>query len=171
MLERCKSKPRFCAAFMALLIVGLFLRTYRLAERPLHHDEAQHAYYSLELAQKGSYHYVPFLHGPVLYMTGAVGFKLLGDSDFTARLMPALAGNASAMLPLALAPWLGTTAAWIAATMLTLSPTFVYYSRFLRHDVYSILLHLLMLLGWLIFWRHQKSVGLYLLVGAAVLSY
>ena len=55
----------------------------------------------LALPQTGDYQYNPLLHGPLRFYLTALMYVLFGDSDFTARLAPALMGTA--MVPLLLA--------------------------------------------------------------------
>ena len=62
-------------------------------------------------------------------------FLLLGDSDFTARLLYALAGTVLVALPFFLRNRLGRTGALLVAVMLAASPAMFYFSRFARNDI------------------------------------
>ncbi len=112
------------------------LRFYRLEERPFHHDESLHAYYSYYFETEGEYRYNPMLHGPFLFYSNALIYRILGDSDFTARLLPAVFGVLLIYLCLCLSPYIGKPGALCTAFFMAISPTMVYFSRFLRNDIY-----------------------------------
>src|SRR5512147_2738857 len=73
--------------YAALLLVALVLRLYLLDQKPQHHDESIHAFFSWKITQDGlgDYKYDPVYHGPVLYYSSAF-FLWLIDSDFGSRL-------------------------------------------------------------------------------------
>lgn len=123
--------------WLGLIAIAAFLRLYDLGSRPFHHDESQDAYFSFTFEKDpGSYEYNPLLHGPVRFYLTALVYKLFGDSDFTARLAPALMGIALVALPYLLRRQLGRTAALSAGVILAVSPSILYYSRFAREDIY-----------------------------------
>jgi uncharacterized protein (TIGR03663 family) len=127
-----KSSLRLEAVVWLILLCGAALRFYQLGEFPFHPDEAQHAWFALGL---GHYHYDPVYHGPLLYHLVAAVFGLIGASDFSARLVPAVLG----VLLLWLALWpgrrfLGARAALWSGALLALSPVVVAYARRLLHD-------------------------------------
>lgn len=124
------------ALYGGLVAVALALRLIELGERPFHHDESQDAYFSWLLVDRGSYEYDPLLHGPLrFYLTGLV-YLVLGDSDFTARLAPALMGTAMVAMAWGLRPLLGRVAAFTTAVLLAVGPSYLYFSRFAREDIY-----------------------------------
>lgn len=124
-------------AWLGLVVVAAILRFWDLGSRPFHHDESQDAYFSYTFANDlGSFEYNPLLHGPMrFYMTAAI-YKVLGDSDFTARLAPALMGIALVALPYLLRHRIGRVAAFGAGVILAVSPSILYFSRFAREDIY-----------------------------------
>lgn len=138
LVERLRHRDRTeLALWIGVVAVALFLRLYDLGARPFHHDESQDAYFSYTFSQDfGSYEYNPLLHGPVRFYLIAAFYKLLGDSDFTARLAPALMGTLLVALPYLLRRQLGRTAALSAAVVLAVSPSLLYFSRFTREDIY-----------------------------------
>src|SRR5262249_42461306 len=98
-----------------------------------------------------SYSYNPLLHGPFqfhaegllfglilllqnIFVHGASGNPWINDT--TARFLPALLGLGIVVLPLGLRRELGRLGTLVAAFLLAVSPTFVYFSRFLREDIY-----------------------------------
>ena len=123
-------------AYGLLVAVALGLRLYELGDRPFHHDESQDAYFSWILWQKGDYAYNPLLHGPMRFYLTAAMYTLFGDSDFTARLAPALMGTAMVAMPYFLREQLGRIAAFTAAVLLAIGPSYLYFSRFAREDIY-----------------------------------
>ncbi len=118
------------------MIVALALRLYDLGDRPFHHDESQDAYFSWIFWKNGDYEYDPLLHGPLRFYLTAAMYTLFGDSDFTARLAPALMGTLMVPLPYLLRRQLGRVGAFSAAVMLAIGPSFLYFSRFAREDIY-----------------------------------
>ena len=123
-------------AYGVLVLVALGLRLYDLGDRPFHHDESQDAYFSWILFTKGDYAYNPLLHGPLRFYLTAGMYALFGDSDFTARLAPALMGTAMVAMPYFLREQLGRVAAFTAAVLLAIGPSYLYFSRFAREDIY-----------------------------------
>jgi uncharacterized protein (TIGR03663 family) len=123
-------------AYAVLVAVALGLRLYDLGDRPFHHDESQDAYFSWILFTKGDYAYNPLLHGPLRFYLTASAYALFGDSDLTARLAPALMGTAMVAMPYFLRRQLGSVAAFTAAVLLAIGPSYLYFSRFAREDIY-----------------------------------
>jgi uncharacterized protein (TIGR03663 family) len=124
------------AAYALLVAAALAVRLIGLADRPFHHDESQDAYFSWLFFKDGQYEYQPILHGPLrFYLTSAM-YVLFGDGDFTARLAPALMGTLLVPLPYLLRAQLGRVAAFAAAVALAFGPSYLYYSRFAREDIY-----------------------------------
>jgi len=124
------------AAYALLTAAALALRLIDLGDRPFHHDESQDAYFSWVFFTQGDYEYDPLLHGPLRFYLTAAMYLLLGDSDFTARLAPALMGTLIVPLPYLLRGQIGRVGAFAAATLLAFGPSFLYFSRFAREDIY-----------------------------------
>jgi uncharacterized protein (TIGR03663 family) len=123
-------------AWIALVALALGLRLYALGDRPFHHDESQDAYFSWIFRTRGDYTYMPILHGPLRFYLTALMYVLFGDSDFTARLAPALMGTTMVGLCWLFRGLLGRVAAFTAAVLLAVGPTYLYFSRFAREDIY-----------------------------------
>jgi len=124
------------AAYAVLVLVALVLRLIDLGDRPFHHDESQDAYFSWIFLTQGDYEYNPLLHGPLRFYLTAAMYGLFGDSDFTARLAPALMGALMVPLPYLLRAQLGRAGAFAAALLLAFGPSYLYFSRFAREDIY-----------------------------------
>lgn len=123
-------------AYLAIFAAAFALRFWDLGARALHHDESIHAVWAWNLAQDGSYRHSPTFHGPFLYFAQAFTFVVFTATDYTSRVSPALFGMLVVAAPLALRRWLGSTGALAAVAFLAFSPTLVYFSRFLRMDIY-----------------------------------
>ena len=132
-------------AYGVLVLIALGLRFYQLGDRPFHHDESQDAYFSWIFWKNGDYAYDPLLHGPLRFYLTAAMYTLFGDSDFTARLAPALMGTLMVPLPYLLRRQLGRVAAFTAAVFLAAGPSYLYFSRFAREDIYMASITLAML--------------------------
>lgn len=133
--------------WLILLLGAAVSRFWDLGYRALHHDESLHAYYSWVFSN-GSQPYVhhPLMHGPFLFHLNALVYLLFGASDATSRFAPALAGVLIVGLPWLLRDrrFLGPWGALSAGIMLTISPSFLYYTRYIRHDPYTALGSLLL---------------------------
>ncbi|GAI15345.1 unnamed protein product, partial [marine sediment metagenome] len=122
---------------LAATIVALALRLPRLAQRPMHGDEAVHAIKFGELLEDGVYTYNPDeYHGPTLnYLTliparMVSAEKLTGVSEFTLRIVPVFFGALLVLLLLLMVDGLGRGAAVYAAVLTAISPAMVFYSRY-----------------------------------------
>jgi uncharacterized protein (TIGR03663 family) len=134
--ERVRRTRWEVLAWIALVALALALRLIDLGDRPFHHDESQDAYFSWIFRDRGDYQYMPLLHGPFRFYLTALMYVLFGDSDFTARLAPALMGTGMVALCWLLRGLLGRVAAFTAAALLAVGPTYLYFSRFAREDIY-----------------------------------
>jgi uncharacterized protein (TIGR03663 family) len=133
--------------FIGLMFIGLVLRFWELGAKAFHHDESLHAFYSWRLYDGQGYIHDPMMHGPLLFELNALVYLLFGANDFTARLVPALFGVAVIGLPFLLRHELGRAGAIAAALLFTVSPAFLYFSRFIRHDIYVDFFTLLLVIG------------------------
>jgi len=122
-------------AYVLVFAAAFALRFWDLGARALHHDESIHAKWAWDFAQ-GDYTHSPVFHGPLLYLVQGVTFIVFTATDYTARISPALFGMAVVAAPFALRRWLGSTGVFAAVSFLAFSPTLVYYSRFLRMDIF-----------------------------------
>ncbi len=133
-------------AYFAIFAAAFALRFWDLGARALHHDESIHAKWAWDFAQ-GSYRHNPTFHGPFLYLAQGFTFLVFTATDYTSRISPALFGVAVVAAPLALRRWLGSAGVLAAVAFLAFSPTLVYFSRFLRMDIYLALFILVMVIA------------------------
>lgn len=121
-----------------LLAVGaLAFRLPALDNRPMHGDEAVHAFKFRQLWEEGFYRYDPQeFHGPTLYYATLPAVWLSGARQFAAtderhyRAVTAVFGAAMVLLLVLLQDGLGRPAALCAGALLAISPAFVFYSRY-----------------------------------------
>ncbi len=118
------------------------VRIPQLDLRPMHTDEAVHAYKFGQLLETGTYHYDPDeYHGPSLYYFSLIS-AWIGSMDsfaqlteFSLRIVPLLFGLLSILLLLWLRrisdPW----SLMAAAALLTISPAMTFFSRYYIHEM------------------------------------
>ncbi len=157
--HRIKSILTFNRIFLLILIIAFILRFFLLDLRLLHHDEALHALFSYDLLTKGTWQYDPVYHGPFLYYATAGIFAIIGSSDFTARLLPALFGFA--IIPLVYCihriGYLDRNQTLVASLFIAVSPDLVYFSRFLRHDIFMLFFTMLLLTALLYYFERGRT--------------
>lgn len=123
-----------------LILAAILTRYWDLGYRALHHDESLHAYYSWRFSTGDiPYEHNPLMHGPFLFHANALIYLLFGVSDASSRYLPAATGVALVWLPWLLRGrrFLGPWGALAAGFMLLISPSFLYYTRYIRHDPYT----------------------------------
>ncbi len=178
--------------FVCVIALGALLRFWGLSDKPLHHDESLHAYFSLQLMHQmenwqscfeqktACYHYDPLLHGPFQFHIIALVYKisqLLGAPDHgvnatTLRFAAATLGSGIVGLPYFLRDYFGGRRnAFVACFLLAISPSLVYFSRFAREDIYMAFFTLLLVVAVGRYVHSRK--GRWFIIGASafVLSY
>ena len=153
-------------AYAAIIAVALGTRLWDLGGRTLHYDEILHAWYSWRFAEGLGYSHTPVTHGPFLFHAAAATFALIGSSDVTARLLPALFGTALVALPILLRRELGRYGALAAAVLLTVSPSMLYFGRFIRNDIFMAVWALAL---FIVMWRYMERPRTALLAAWAAL--
>jgi uncharacterized protein (TIGR03663 family) len=134
----------------AIIIVafGILLRFVDLGDKPYHHDEAifgMYGFYHFDNPASGYYKYIPMLNGPLLFHLQAKIYKWIGASDFTGRLIPALLGSAMLFIPFIFRKKMNGNLFLFILSLVSFSPVFIYYSRFLRHEYLVLLCYSLFL--------------------------
>jgi uncharacterized protein (TIGR03663 family) len=181
-------------AFGAVVLLGAVLRFWGLGDKPLHHDESLHAYYSWQFLMNvlnhwsdcakaqgstGCYTYNPLLHGPFQFHAIAITYKIAqwlhvydnGINNVTARIPAATLGSVIVAFPYFLRDRLGKITAWVACFLLAVSPSMVYFARFAREDIYMACFTLALVVAVSIYWRTRKVIWLVLAAAAFSLSY
>ncbi|MCC6803069.1 MAG: TIGR03663 family protein, partial [Anaerolineae bacterium] len=131
-------------AYFVIFVLAIVTRFVNLGARVMSHDESLHTYYSWRLETAGDYQHTPLMHGPILFHITALSYFLFGDSDFTARIYPAVLGVFLVMAPLLFRRWLGRWGALLASVMMLVSPLLMYYERYIREDIPAITAAVLM---------------------------
>ncbi len=103
----------------------------------MHGDEAVHAYRFGQLLETNHYRYDPTeFHGPTLNYFTLISALLSGRNTYaslteiTLRIVPVFFGLLLVLMPLLLLDGLGKPVAAVAAAFTTVSPAFVFYSRY-----------------------------------------
>ena len=126
----------FVAVLVLLTVGALCFRLPALDNRPMHGDEAVHAFKFRELWEHGVYRYdANEYHGPTIYyaelpvvwLKGRKSFNDVREADY--RLPTAVIGAAILLLLFPLHDALGKRGTLAAALLLAISPAFVFYSR------------------------------------------
>ncbi len=158
-------------AWVLLIALAAVSRFWDLSSRALMHDEAIHAYYSWLLFRGEGFRHDPLMHGPFLFHANALVYFLFGDSDASSRFMPALFG-----VILVATPWLlrgprhlGRYGALAASLFFLISPSLLYYTRFIRHDPFTVVGTLLLLVA--IFRYIERPERRWLILGALMLGF
>jgi len=156
--EKIKKFFTFNRIFILILLIAIFVRFWTLDLKLLHHDEAIHSWFSYELLTKGTWMYDPSYHGPFLYYVTAGMFSIFGDSDLVARLLPALFGTL--LIPLVYCiyriGYINKNQTVLVALFIAVSPDMVYFSRFLRHDIFMLFFTFLLLVALLYYFERGQ---------------
>lgn len=121
------------------IVFGLLLRWIMLDARPYHHDESLHGMYGryfFDFPEANFYKYDPMLHGPMLYNCMRFIYAMFGDSLWAARTPVCIMGSLFMFMPLLFRRYFNQTSVLILTAAVALSPTMVYWSRFLREDTW-----------------------------------
>lgn len=116
------------ALYVVLGLIAVAARLYALDRFPLQPGEGVSAWAAWNILH-GASDVVFAAQSPLPIFAASLSYMLFGDSDVTARLIPALAGGLCAVLPYTLRRDLGRAGALAAATLLALGPTFMFVSR------------------------------------------
>ncbi len=168
--DRIRKELSYERLFFLIFLVALFLRFYQLDLKLFHHDEAIHAWFSYQLLTTGGYEYDPMYHGPLLYYTTAGMFSFLGDSDLVGRIIPSLLGVLLIPLlyPIYKLGYLDKKQTLVAALFIAISPEMVYFSRFLRNDIFIVFFTMVLLVALLYYFERRETR--YALVAAAAVG-
>ncbi|MBN1488212.1 MAG: TIGR03663 family protein [Anaerolineae bacterium] len=153
-------------AMAIILILAVASRFYVLGARAISHDESIHTKFSWNLYTGNGFQHNPMMHGPLLFHMTALNYFLFGANDFTSRIFTSLAGVALVMLPLLFQRWLGKKGALIASILLLISPTITYYSRYIRHDVLSMVTAVILMWSCFKYLEDAEDRWLYWMAGA-----
>ncbi len=140
-------------AYVVILTLAILTRFWDLGARVMSHDESLHTRFSWDLYQGSGFAHTPLMHGPLLFHATAFFYLLFGDNDFTARIYPALLGVLLVMTPWFMRKWLGKYGTIATSILLLISPMILYYSRYIRHDIPSIIAAVVIAIS---IWRYME---------------
>src|SRR4029078_6194249 len=122
--------------------------------------------YFYDFPDQNYYKYSPMLHGPLLYNLLRVVYSTVGYSDWGARSLITLIGSVFLFLPLIFRRFLTREIVIALTAFIALSPTIIYWSRFLREYFLVLSGWMLMFYGVLLAAPNRKA--LFVLVGLAI---
>lgn len=136
----------------------------------MHHDESLHAYYAWKFFVGQGYSYDPLMHGPLQFEVVPLFYLLFGASEFSARLLAVLLGSALIALPYLLRSYLTRPGALLASLMIGVSPGMVYFSRFIRDDIYLAFFSLLLFSCIVLYIEAPRPAYLHIAAAATALA-
>ncbi|GAC1463979.1 MAG: hypothetical protein PVSMB7_06380 [Chloroflexota bacterium] len=157
-------------AYATLIVAGFALRVWDVGSRAMHHDESLHAYFAWKLFAGQGYGYDPLMHGPLQFEVVPLFYLLFGDNEASSRLLAVVLGTVLIGLPYLLRSYLTRPGALLAGAMLAISPSFVYFSRFIRDDIYLACFTLVMFIAIVRFLESYRPGWLYVLAASAALA-
>jgi len=156
-----KSRVTYLVLLVVVAAGALAFRLPRLADRPMHADEAVQAAIFRKLWLEGRYEYDPDeFHGPTLpyatlpsaWLSGAATFAQTDAATY--RVVPVVFGAGLILLLCLLDDALGKPAALCAGVLTAISPAMVFYSRYYIHETLLVFLTLAAIGAG---WRYARS--------------
>ncbi len=145
------------AIYILFIVIAIVSRFYALGDRVMSHDESLHTQFSYQFYNGDGFNHTPLMHGPFLFHITALSYWLFGDNDMTARIPVAIFGVILVLVPYFLRNWIGRVGGLFASFIFLISPFIVYYSRYIRHDIYVIMWALIVFLGSWYYFHKQKD--------------
>jgi uncharacterized protein (TIGR03663 family) len=139
---------------LLVIAIAIFLRFYDLGKAPLFFDESVHTVF-VENVLNWNYRYDPAFHGPLLFYLTAPVVALLGESEFTYRIVPAVFGVLTVALLFKFRRFIGFGAE-VSALLVAVSPIIVNYSRFFRNESQILFFTLLFVYGIFMYFEERK---------------
>jgi len=152
------------ALWAVLALLSLLVHLWNLGARPMQPDEARQALAAWQASQGLTVSW-DGVTSALWFSLSTVFFAFSGGRDFTARLAPALFGVLLTLLPYGLRNRLGRTEALVAGALFAISPTILFFGRYLAPDI-GVMTAALGLLVAFIHWRETGRRAW--LLGAAV---
>lgn len=157
--------------YLLFIFVAIVSRFWGLGDRVMSHDESLHTQYSYQYYDGQGYAHTPLMHGPSLFHLTAISYWLFGDNDLSARIPVAIVGIILVAMPYLFRDWLGRSGAIFASFFFLISPYISYYSRYIRHDIYSAVCALIIFIAIWYFIREQKEKYIWWFVAALALLF
>jgi uncharacterized protein (TIGR03663 family) len=157
-------------AYAAIFLLGFTLRIWDVGARAMHHDESLHAYYAWKFFVGQGYSYDPLMHGPLQFEVVPLFYLLFGASEFSARLLAVSLGTGLIVLPYFLRSYLTRPGALLTSLMIGVSPGMVYFSRFIRDDIYLAFFSLLLFTCIVLYIEAPRPAYLHIAAAAMALA-
>jgi uncharacterized protein (TIGR03663 family) len=159
------------ALYLFFILLAVVSRLVMVGARTQSHDESLHTSYSWDLYAGRGYQHNPMTHGPFLYHATALSYWLLGDNDTTARVPVAILGVILVAFPYLLRKELGRRGALVASLLFLISPSLLYYSRYIRHDMPVIVWSMIVVWSSWSYLRTREDKYLYWFAGGLSLMF
>jgi uncharacterized protein (TIGR03663 family) len=131
----------YSGSWVIVFLLAASLRIPSLSSRPMHTDEAVHAFKFAELLETGHYQYNPQeYHGPTLYyltlpVAWLAGYHTLAQLNETSlRLVSVIWGLLTLFIIIRLGRQIGRRAVLFSGLLYALSSIIVYYNRYYIHE-------------------------------------
>jgi len=157
--------------FVLIVILAIISRYADLGARVMSHDESLHVYYSWKLYKGEGFQHTPMMHGPLQFHLTALSYFLFGDTDFTARIIHALASVLAVVFLWNYRRYLGKAGALVAALLYVISPYMLYYGRYARNESLVSLFGLMTVWGILRYLETGKPRYIYWVSAATALHF
>ena len=158
------------ALYLIIALVAVGLRFYGLGDRPMQAGEAAQALAAwrsaLGLPQGSALGH----SSPILFTSNMFLFALFGANDFLARLVPALSGALLVIGPYFLRQRLGRMGALAASFLLAISPSTLFFSRYLGGEIIVAACALVITCGLFGYLDQRQPEYLYLVAAALGLA-
>lgn len=162
-------KNGFVVCLVVIFALAIVSRFVLIDYRAIHHDEGMLSYFAYKIVTDGSYTYTPQIHSPILFFVQAAIFKIFGTN--TVRGSTALFGLILITIPLFFKKTLGNKTAITTASLILISPMFLYYSRFLVHSAIVVVFWFLTVIFLRRFFTSFRDRDLYLSAISLSLSF
>ncbi|HEY0369553.1 MAG TPA: flippase activity-associated protein Agl23 [Chthoniobacterales bacterium] len=137
-----------------IVALGALLRVILLGIKPPHFDEGINGWFVDQMTKNGFYRYDPTnYHGPLHFYILFLSQTLFGRNLWALRMPVVIGSSVCVWLALKFEPFVGRTAARLAALAMAVSPGFVFYGRYSIHETWMQLFSMLFILGLLGLYR------------------
>jgi len=158
------------ALYFIIALIAAGLRLYGLGDRPMQAPEAAQALAAWRFGQGLARGSALAQSSPILFTSNMFLFALFGASDFLARLVLALGGALLVIWPYFLRQRLGRMGALAASFLLALSPSALFFSRYLGGEIVVVVCALAITCGLFGYLDQRRPRYLYLVAVALGLA-
>ena len=160
----------YVITWLLIVLMAFSLRLWDLDFRFIHYDESIHGYFSWLLSEGQGFRHNPLMHGPLQFILNAGSFIILGSNETSLRLPAAIFGACLVALPILMRTLIGSYGSLIASSILAISPTLLYFSRFARADIILAFLTLAIVITIWRYFRKQQARNIYIISALLALA-